>query len=66
MKVKVYVRSMCHKCHGSGEMECSVCGGSGYSWSGGQCYHCYGEGTETCKECNGDGYIEEEEEDHDM
>ena len=58
--MKYYIRKRCYRCNGNSEVECSSCGGSGYSWSGGQCSYCYGEGTVTCPECNGDGYIEEE------
>jgi hypothetical protein len=58
MEIKHYWRKRCPKCMGHGEIDCPVCGGSGYSWYGGQCHHCYGEGLVTCPECNGDGYID--------
>lgn len=57
-----YIRKRCGRCNGSGEVDCKACGGSGYSWSGGQCGYCGGLGWETCPECGGDGYIEEESE----
>lgn len=60
--MRIYVRKRCRKCHGSGEVDCKSCGGSGYSWSGGQCGSCGGTGLMTCPECNGDGYVEVEEE----
>ena len=56
----MYIRKRCDRCNGSGEVDCKACGGSGYSWSGGQCGYCGGLGLETCPDCNGDGYIEEE------
>ena len=60
--MKMYVRKRCNKCNGSGDVDCKACGGSGYSWSGGQCGNCGGTGLQTCPKCNGDGYIEVEEE----
>lgn len=53
----------CPKCRGSGEMDCRSCGGSGYTWYGGQCDNCGGTGRETCDECDGSGEIEVEEDD---
>lgn len=45
MEVKLYVRTQCHKCNGSGLIDCVYCGGTG---------------TMECPNCYGDGYIEEE------
>lgn len=61
MESMVY-RSMCPMCHGSGDIDCPSCGGSGYNW-GGQCHRCYGTGEVTCNECGGSGEIEVEEDD---
>ena len=59
--MKAYVRKHCHRCNGSGEIDCKSCGGDGYNYYGGQCTRCGGLGWEECPDCNGDGYIEEEE-----
>ena len=61
----IYVTKTCRRCNGSGEIDCSACGGEGYSWSGGQGPYCGGLGWETCPDCNGDGHIEEYQGDHD-
>lgn len=60
--MKHYIRKLCTRCHGQGEIDCRHCGGDGYNTYGGQCAYCVGIGTETCPECDGDGYIEETDE----
>ena len=61
MEVTVYVRRLCRRCNGSGDIDCRYCGGDGYNAYDGQCSCCGGVGTVECPDCNGDGYIEEEE-----
>lgn len=66
----------CFTCHGKGSVDCTSCGGKGYTYNlttdsqikcyacngGGykECNACRGSGTRTCTNCNGNGKTEQE------
>lgn len=62
--MRMYTTRRCPTCDGSGEVDCSACGGSGYNWAGGQCSYCGGLGWQTCPDCNGEGHVEEDQGEH--
>ena len=47
-----YKKVACPKCHGSGKILCSSCGGSK------KCHKCGGSGQVTCQRCEGSGYYQ--------
>jgi hypothetical protein len=56
----------CHRCQGSGQAPCRICGGSGRLLKGadsnghpqfGRCEGCYGRKTTRCTTCNGQHFI---------
>ncbi len=56
----------CHRCHGSGQAPCQICGGSAKVPKGrdarghpvlGRCDGCLGRGRIRCGVCGGDGMV---------
>ena len=48
---------ICPMCHGSGEVKCSDCNGTGNWAHTGYCSKCQSSGTERCGYCGGSGEI---------
>jgi len=60
------IKRRCHRCYGSGNAPCQICGGSGEVLMGkdihgklkfGRCSSCYGTRTRRCSYCNGEGMV---------
>ena len=61
------IRRRCHRCHGTGQCNCRVCGGSGRvpqsrnvfgEQQFARCSGCYGNRRTRCATCGGTGYTE--------
>ena len=48
-------KSVCTTCHGTGNVTCDMCKGSGRNESGQTCNICSGTGRVKCPVCKGDG-----------
>lgn len=53
----------CDACDGTGDVECTGCGGDGSLEDGEDCPDCLGSGTEDCGDCSGTGEVESDEPD---
>lgn len=63
---KAQPKGRCYRCRGSGNANCTICGGKGEVLQGktlqggpifARCQGCYGRKTVRCSPCNGEGFV---------
>jgi DnaJ-class molecular chaperone len=51
----------CSSCHGTGEINCPCCGGTGTDPNPPECFDCNGRGIIECDECEGTGFKDKDD-----